>query len=195
MGSELRRANAGKANLTDVIDDLTDAVFGRAPDQAHFLRRDRYEDPDKQSTPKPVFSGSDAHSFEDLDLLLGKTVDTGDHHVAATWVKADLTWEGLQQTLVEPEKRIRIQPTRPDVKEPYKVISKVRFDGDDFPAEIELNANLVSVIGSRSSGKSALLAYIAHAIDPDYTVEQQIAASPELAALRSVQRRVRPGRT
>lgn len=93
-----------------------------------------------------------------------------------TWIKSDVTFEGLQQTLVEPHERVRLQPSRPDRKEPYKYISRVRFaDAPDFPGEVVFNSNLVSIIGSRSSGKSALLAYIAHAIDADYTVEQQMA--------------------
>jgi hypothetical protein len=176
-GIRTARGERRKAVLTDLIDGLTDAVFGRASDQPHFLKTDRYEDKEKVSTPKPVFSGSDAHSFEQLETLLGRTVDVGDNHNATTWVKADLTFEGLQQTLVEPSERVRIQPGIPDAKEPYKVISRVNFRGtDDFPAEVLLNQNLVSVIGSRSSGKSALLAYIAHAVDPDYTMGQQLAA-------------------
>ena len=33
----------------------------------------------------------------------------------------------------------------------------------------------MSIIGSRSSGKSALLAHIAYAVDPEHTVDQQMA--------------------
>ena len=93
-----------------------------------------------------------------------------------TWIKADVTFEGLQQTLVEPEERVRLQPTRPDQKDPYKVISKITFgDPATFPTQVVFNENLVSVIGSRSSGKSALLAHVAYAVDPEHTLEQQMA--------------------
>ncbi|MBN9743558.1 hypothetical protein DMP23_21185 [Amycolatopsis sp. A1MSW2902] len=98
-----------------------------------------------------------------------------------TWVKADPTFEGLQQTLVEPGERVRIGADRPDFKEPYKYLAKIRFpESPDFPAEVCFNQNLCSIIGSRSSGKSALLSYIAHAVDEDYTIKQQREAFGEV---------------
>lgn len=86
------------------------------------------------------------------------------------WIKADLTFEGLRQILIEPEDRVYIGAVRPDKKEGYQVIDKIIFkDTSDFPTEIQFNSNLCSIIGSRSSGKSALLNYIAHSIDKIYT--------------------------
>jgi ABC-type cobalamin/Fe3+-siderophores transport system ATPase subunit len=41
-----------------------------------------------------------------------------------------------------------------------------------------LNSNLVAVIGPRSSGKSSLLAHIAHAIDPEETEQRQREVEP-----------------
>jgi hypothetical protein len=169
-----------KKQIADEIEKDAHALFGTATNHDHFLRTDRYES-DVTAIPKPVLAGSDAHSIEQLRDWLGKTVETPEQRKLVTWVKADPTFEGLQQTLVEPAERVRIQPTIPDAKEPYKVISSIGFTGtNDFPAEIELNQNLVSVIGSRSSGKSALLAYIAHAVDPDATVREQQAVQPHL---------------
>lgn len=162
-----------KANIAAAIDQMADAIFGSHVNADFFLREDRYPD-GSPSVPKPVYSGSDAHSFEQLDDWLGKECD--EPRKTITWIKADLTFEGLQQTLVEPSDRVRIQSAQPDYKEPYKVISRILFaNSSDFPAEVRFNGNLVSIIGSRSSGKSALLAYIAHAVDPTYAVEQQIA--------------------
>lgn len=90
------------------------------------------------------------------------------------WIKADLTFEGLRQILIEPENRIYIGAVKPDKKDPYKVIDKVVFSNTaDFPQEIVFNSNLCSIIGSRSSGKSALLNYMAHAVDKQY-VENQL---------------------
>lgn len=173
------RASAGamrRANLADEIDKFSDAIFGNSGNTDYFLKTDRLEDDTQSAVPKPVFGGSDAHTFADLENWLGKESTKKESWKEVTWIKADPTFEGLQQTLVEPEQRVRLQTMRPDYKEPYQYISKVRFSpNDDFPAEIELNQNLVSIIGSRSSGKSALLAYIAHAVDPDHVVTQQIA--------------------
>lgn len=94
------------------------------------------------------------------------------------WIKANLTFEGLRQTLIEPEERVCISPVKPDTKEPYKVIESIKFSStNDFPAEkVVFNENLVSIIGSRSSGKSALLAYLAHAINAEETIERQRAS-------------------
>ena len=90
------------------------------------------------------------------------------------WIKADLTFEGLRQILIEPEDRIFVGAVKPDEKDSYKVIDRVVFsDTKDFPSEIVFNSNLCSIIGSRSSGKSALLNYMAHAVDKSY-VESQL---------------------
>lgn len=166
-----------KNNLVDEIDKLSNGFFGGPDSRVHFLKKDRL-DSDDEIAAKPVFGGCDAHSFENLKDWLGQHITTAGQEQHITWVKADLTFEGLQQTLIEPECRVAIQPFAPDQKEPYKIISKVRFSGStDFPAQIVFNRNLNSIIGSRSSGKSALLAFIAHAVDPAETVKLQKAAS------------------
>lgn len=178
------RAESGirrKENIADQIDKLTDAIFGSSRNVEYFWSDDRYADQDQPSSPKPVFAGSDAHSFEQLERWLGRESTDEDSRKEVTWIKADLTFEGLLQTLIEPQERVRIQTPKPDQKDPYRHIESVQFLGDDgFPSDpIPLNPNLVSIIGSRSSGKSALLAYIAHAIDPDYTEAQQRATNPD----------------
>ncbi|TFD05135.1 hypothetical protein E3T25_04300 [Cryobacterium sandaracinum] len=175
------RAQSGqqrKANIADEIDKDIHAVFGKGPENSsHFLLRDRYEDTSQPSQPKPVFGGCDAHSFADLEAWLGNTLRDKSTRQVATWVKADPTFAGLQQTLIEPAERVALQAAEPDQKEPYKVISKVRFSGtDEFPHEVSFNRNLNAIIGSRSSGKSALLAYMAHAVDPAETLRLQVEA-------------------
>lgn len=163
-----------KMMLSDETDKISNAFFGNPSNRAYFLNPDRLEDSSQRATPKPVFAGCDAHSFDELQRWLGHEA-SGDNVKHVTWVKADLAFEGLQQTLVEPAERVRICPNAPDKKEPYKVISKIKFsDTPDFPSEVVFNPGLNAIIGSRSSGKSALLAYIAHAVDPDYVVEQQV---------------------
>jgi len=91
------------------------------------------------------------------------------------WIKADPSFEGLKQIIYEPKigERVLVGPTKPDEKDEYRVISKIIFNSTDkFPKEILFNSNLCSVIGSRSSGKSALLAYTAHAIDKGFAEER-----------------------
>lgn len=172
-----RRSGVQRKNLlTDEIDKFSDAFYGNPRSRDHFLNVNRLEK-SELIAPKPVFDGCDAHNFDDLCEGFGKHVTDEGRQRNITWIKADPTYAGLLQTLVEPADRVAMQATVPDHKEPYKVISKVKFSGGgDFPAEVSLNKNLNAIIGSRSSGKSSLLAYIAHAVDPKETIRLQVEA-------------------
>lgn len=178
-GLRAKRGNQRKANLADEIDKDVHAIFGKDPDNSeYYLKTDRYEDQTRIAKPKPVFGGCDAHSFRDLEQWLGRSVNTESTRQVVTWVKADPTFEGLQQTLVEPRDRVALSDLKPDAKDQYKVIKRVTFENStDFPEEVVFNPNLNAIIGSRSSGKSALLAHIAHAVDSGYTVKQQVLAT------------------
>lgn len=174
-GLRARPGSNRKQNISDQIDKFSDAYFGGSQNVDYFLSEDRLED-DQTIKAKPVYSGCDAHNFDDLKKWLGKAV-SGDTQKEITWIKSNPTFEGLQQTLIEPSERVKIQDLKPDEKEPYKFISRVTFRGtNDFPSDIVFNSNLSSIIGSRSSGKSALLAYIAHSINAEDTIDRQMAA-------------------
>lgn len=92
-----------------------------------------------------------------------------DNHDAAVyvfkqscWIKADPTFEGLKQIIYEPEDRVKIQAAMPEVKAGYQVIDKILIQNDDILNDcLELNPNLNSIIGGRSTGKSILLGAIA----------------------------------
>jgi hypothetical protein len=174
------RGKGRKQNITDQIDKFTDGYFGGFQNVEHFLKSDRLEDNQQRINSKPVFSCSDAHNFKNLSEWLGKSVSSKSAKKEITWVKSNPTFAGLQQTLIEPFDRVKIQTLKPDEKEPYKCISKISFTGtNDFPSEILMNSNLVSIIGSRSSGKSSLLAHIAYSINPLDAVKQQMVALEE----------------
>lgn len=179
-GDGIRAGGSGvqrKALLSDEIDKYSDAFYANAGSRDYFLETTRLET-DEQIAPKSVFDGCDAHTFDDLRDCLGKHITTEGAKKNITWIKADPTYEGLLQTLIEPSERVAIRATEPDLKEPYKVVSKVKFTGtNDFPAEVVFNRSLNAIIGSRSSGKSALLAFIAHTVDPDETVRVQAEAA------------------
>jgi hypothetical protein len=117
---------------------------------------------------KPCLWGSDAHDYDKLFLP-----DEGRN----TWVKADLTFEGLKSVVFEPEGRVIIQEIHPETKPSYLVIDRVRFTEETgrnvFSNDlIEFNENLTTVIGGKSSGKSLLLYHIAKAIDPKQVLEK-----------------------
>ena len=86
------------------------------------------------------------------------------------WIKADPTFEGLKQIIYEPDQRLFMGPQKPMEKKSYFVIDKVRFIDNTndikFASDpIEINQNLTTVIGGKSTGKSLLLYYIAKTID------------------------------
>lgn len=112
---------------------------------------------------KPVICGSDAHRFLDYGKYPNDRI---------TWIKADPTFQGFRQIFFEPRERVRIQYLPPEEKIPYLVIDKVRFIDNTgsklFPADwIELNENLNTVIGGKSSGKSLLLYHIVKTVAPE----------------------------
>ena len=153
------------------IYSISDAIFSsNESDIKYFVgeKKDSIETViSKCGTIKPCIHGSDAHTEE-------KLFRPDDDRFC--WIKADLTFEGLKQIIYEPQagERVAISPIMPDHKDSFKTISKINFSHSrDFPDEIVFNKNLCAIIGSRSSGKSALLAYLAHTIEP-ITVEKLI---------------------
>jgi len=107
---------------------------------------------------KPCIWGSDAHSF---DKLFCPDQDR------FCWVKAEPSYEGLQQILYEPADRVRIQSDKPEEKDEHRLIDRIVFEDRDFPSEpIYFNEGLNCIIGGKSTGKSILLRHIAKSIDP-----------------------------
>lgn len=124
--------------------------------------------------PRLAVSGSDAHCF------VG-TPGSNDHRgygdfpsKKKTWIKADPTFRGLKQAILEPAKRSFIGEKPPklqevDANKTYYIesieVSKTGnkadvgqwLDGCDIP----LNPDLVAIIGNKGSGKSALADVIA----------------------------------
>jgi exonuclease SbcC len=169
-----------KLTITDEIDKICDAFFGGRQNVDYYLGIDRYET-DEISKPKPVLSGSDCHSFEDLESFLGKYVERENTqntkieiHKDITWIKADTTFEGLKQVLFEPEHRIKISEQKP--REPIRKIESITFN---FPSNTFIKRNnsndkqefclnnlktniffspyFTCLIGGRGTGKSTII--------------------------------------
>lgn len=144
---------------------FSDGIFSsREGDRNYFLGKsvdDEKKVIRKCGSLKPCFHGSDAHSNDKIFKPDGNRF---------CWIKADPTFEGLKQTLYEPEDRVKIQALQPDIKNDRFVISELQFidSGNLFGNQkIELNENLNSIIGGKSSGKSLLLFSTAKSIDPE----------------------------
>ena len=115
--------------------------------------------------PKPVVSGSDAHTIENYGVYPSNRI---------TWLKAQPTFAGLRQVCHEPTLRCFIGVTPPKrehvthnptkymkrlqiYKLPGASLSDTWFDGTD----IQLNPGLIAIIGNKGTGKSALADIVA----------------------------------
>ena len=106
---------------------------------------------------KPCIHGSDAHSI----MKICKPDDD-----KFCWIKSDPTFEGLRQIVYEPADRVYVGPSAPVYYDEARVIRSVALGNSDGwfdDAEIPLNPGLVSIIGQKGSGKSAMAEIIAHA--------------------------------
>lgn len=121
---------------------------------------------------KACLWGSDAHTKEEMFR------PAMNRH---TWIKSDLTFEGLKQVVYDPSSRVAIQDLCPQQKNSYQTIDRVRFldHGADrlFSSDWQvLNPDLNTIIGGKSSGKSLLLYHMARAVNAE-EVDQKIKLS------------------
>ncbi|MBI5721429.1 MAG: AAA family ATPase [Burkholderiales bacterium] len=171
-GIRAERGKKRKLLISDEFDKFSQAFFGSTVNTDWYLSTDRGEDKSQQTTPKAVLSGCDAHSLADLDAKLGQVVsDSTGIVLEPTWIKADLTFEGLKQIVFEPANRVFIG-AEPEVERRVRenrtlYIESLCIDAVDgyrpelhgtwFVSErIPLGKELVAVIGNKGGGKSAL---------------------------------------
>jgi len=151
---------------------LSDLIFSSNPkDKDYFLGRKKNAEgkiiddekivANKCGSLKGCIHGSDAHNEDEL---------FEPNNELFCWLKADPTFDGLLQVLIEPEERIyigKIPPINERVKSNRtKYIKSIAIDCIDGydgkhgkwfkDIEIDLNSELVAIIGNKGSGKSAL---------------------------------------
>lgn len=109
---------------------------------------------------KPALRGSDSHEFE------GFCVPDKNRYC---WIKADTTFEGLKQIKYEPADRVHIGEHSPQrrvsIHTPKRVEIREGEINDRLTVSdtiLPLNPNLVTVIGGKGAGKTALLDLIAN---------------------------------
>lgn len=146
------------------IDSASHIIFSSKDDREFFLNK---VDGRKKLglIPKPVIESSDAHTIDEI----GKKF---------SWIKADLSFEGLKQILYEPEYRISLNEDIP--REPIRRIESIKFN---FPKnsvirrsgsneeqdlcikylkdEINFSPYFTSIIGGRGTGKSTIINILA----------------------------------
>jgi energy-coupling factor transporter ATP-binding protein EcfA2 len=105
---------------------------------------------------KPCLHGCDAH----VDAKVGRPAE--DRYC---WIKGDLTFDTLRQTVLEPDERVWIGSECPDTRLASYSISSMTTLGTPWlkNEQIQVNPGLVTIIGARGSGKTALVELIAYA--------------------------------
>ncbi len=124
--------------------------------------------------PRLAVSGSDAHCFVGTPGDNNKRGYGDFPSGKKTWIKADPTFHGLKQAILEPAKRSFIGDRPPKVQEVEsnktfyiesieisKTVDKAGVGQWLHGCDIPLNPDLVAVIGNKGSGKSALADVIA----------------------------------
>ncbi len=153
----MTRADAWESRKSTCID----LFHGRSTDDNR-----RYIENFLQSIgkPRPAISGSDAHSSSHY----GHFPSNSDGE-RATWIKADLTFNGLRQIVNEPTARAYVgskpselvsiegRSTRIIEHISIKKNADSNLEEEWFDANLPLNPFLVAIIGNKGSGKSALL--------------------------------------
>lgn len=107
---------------------------------------------------KPCLHGCDAHRPEEV----GQPA-----HNRYSWVKGAPTFDSLRQACIDPEYRAFVADEPPAGALPSQVIQSVAINDADWTktAFVPLNPGLVTIIGARGSGKTALADVIAAACD------------------------------
>lgn len=148
----------GRSLATAVeIEKCGQVILARPEDRDFFLNNlQRYEG----AVQKPVFRCSDSHGY-DSDIKNGRFA-VGENY---TWVKAKPTFEGLRQTLIEPDARVQQSDDFIENRYIKPRFTSIKLGGEIFPGQaiifkpqsIQLNPNLVAIIGGRGTGKSLFL--------------------------------------
>jgi ABC-type enterochelin transport system ATPase subunit len=152
----------------------TDIVFSNDQNDRQFYLGKHEKTPAAEietrfSNLKPCVWGSDSQSLD--KLLHPSNGNTPDY----TWIKTELSFEGLKQITYEPELRVRVQQDNPSEEETFAKIEKLEMNlPDDLniknkeseeaapfciqgKREINFSSNLTCIIGGRGSGKSTLV--------------------------------------
>ena len=152
----------GFAAARDEILKACDFIFsGNQRDREHYLGEKKGIPPEEiirqYRSLKPCLHGSDAHQIKEL---FNPDKDR------FCWIKSDPTFHGLRQVLWEPKHRVHIGKIPPQHPDKSEVISRITISNDENwfkTKEVDFNSALVTIIGEKGSGKTAIAEMIAFA--------------------------------
>lgn len=144
---------------------ISDMVFSSNEGDREYFLGQKSDSPtevrEKCGSLKPCIHGSDAHTEDKL------FAPDNDRYC---WIKGDLTFDGLKQLRCEPEDRVyigkepplleRVASNRTKYIESLNIRKKAGYNGKNGiwfdGVSLELNKELVAIIGNKGNGKSAL---------------------------------------
>lgn len=153
---------AADQTIREEIEKFADIIFASSPAQRDFwLGQGKVTPTDIKSRfggLKPCLHGSDAHKNGDIGEV---------HEDRFSWIKGACTFDTLRQASIDPDGRTYIGPKPPTTAMPSQVVDTIEIDDADWltTTKIELNPGLVTIVGARGSGKTALADMIAAGCD------------------------------
>ena len=153
---------AADATVRQEIERFADIIFASSSAQREFWlglgNVSEFDLRKRYRGLKPCLHGSDAHDEEHV----GEAFE--DRY---SWVKGRPSFDTLRQACIDPVGRAYIGPKPPSTAMPSQVIFYVQVENSEWAGTtvIPLNPGLVTVIGARGSGKTALAEMIATGCD------------------------------
>ena len=144
------------------IESFADVIFASSQVQREFWLGEQDLNPEeiraRYGGLKPCLHGCDAHKLDDVATPFGDRF---------SWVKGGLDFDSLRQACIDPRGRAHVGPEPPTSATPSQVISDIEISNAPWlqTPVIPLNAGLVTIIGARGSGKTALADMIAAGCD------------------------------
>ena len=154
--------SAADQTLRKEIESFADIIFAGSPAQREFWLGERELNPDqiraRYGGLKPCLHGSDAHKLSDVATPFGERF---------SWIKGGLDFDSLRQACIEPRGRAHVGAEPPKSATPSQVVEEVKVTEAPWlqTPVVPLNAGLVTIIGARGSGKTALADMVAAGCD------------------------------
>lgn len=151
-----------EGKIRQEVERFAHIIFGSSPAQRDFWLGKKGLTPDvvrqRYGDLKPCIHGSDAHETE-------KVGEPDDNRLC--WIKGEASFDALRQAVIDPAGRAYVGTTPPMQAPPSRVITRIELLNAPWAGTpvIELNPGLVTIIGARGSGKTALADAIAAGCD------------------------------
>lgn len=151
-----------EGKIRQEVEKFAHIIFASSPAQRDFwlgrkalspnVIRQRYGD------LKPCLHGSDAHETD-------KVGEPDENRLC--WVKGEPSFDALRQAVIDPAGRAYVGATPPMQAPPSRVITRIELLNAQWATTpiLDLNPGLVTIIGARGSGKTALADAIAAGCD------------------------------